>query len=355
MEFTEKVAIVYQTQAPPERNGIIKPMKPGGYSDSGADIAYSLLRRNINVVTPVENPRLEKDLEWVFPDTREGILSATVKGASVIWLNTVLYKGHPVEEFIENGLSVVGQIPENVDRYDDKLVANQLLKLHSLPVPGSVTITLETRNGFALDFPFPVVAKPIRGRGSQGVSFVRTAEELGILLGEMFDSHDYGNALYVEEFLPGEEVTITVMTPGTYTIGNKDVRKEHYWSLPPVRRFNHENGIAPYNGTVAVVNNSEVLSDERLQSETIRRLCSDCELAAGLVDAKAPIRIDCRANEKGEYFLFDLNMKPNMTGASRPHRQDQDSITALSARKIGWNFDDLILNMLYQRWKLSNP
>ncbi|WP_244614437.1 hypothetical protein [Elizabethkingia argenteiflava] len=53
----------------------------------------------------------------------------------------------------------------------------------------------------------------------------------------------------------------------------------------------------------------------------------------------------------GEYLLFDLNMKPNMTGASRPHRQDQDSLTALAARKIGWNFDDLIINMLSQHSK----
>ncbi|EOD2823384.1 MULTISPECIES: hypothetical protein [Morganellaceae] len=40
-----------------------------------------------------------------------------------------------------------------------------------------------------------------------------------------------------------------------------------------------------------------------------------------------------------------------MTGTSRLHRADQDSLTALAARKIGWSFDDLILNMLYQRWK----
>lgn len=40
-----------------------------------------------------------------------------------------------------------------------------------------------------------------------------------------------------------------------------------------------------------------------------------------------------------------------MTGASRAQRYDQDSLTALAARKIGWNFDDLILNMLNQNWK----
>ena len=129
------------------------------------------------------------------------------------------------------------------------------------------------------------------------------------------------------------------------------VTPKNYWSLPPVRRFNHHNGIAPYNGVVAVINNSEVLSDEHLNSEQIKKLCLQCETAAQLVNAKAPIRIDCRQNSEGHYYLFDLNMKPNMTGTSRLHRADQDSLTALAARKIGWSFDDLILNMLYQRWK----
>lgn len=345
------VAIIYQTQTPPERNGIIKPMKDGGYSDSGADIAYSLHRQDLQIVTPVDNPKLENDLDWVFPDTTEWIQSAVDKGATVIWLNTVLYKGHPIEGFIKNGISVAGQIPENVDLYDDKWITNDLLKANGLPIPKSIIITHENVTQYELDFPFPVVAKPIRGRGSQGVSVVNNQKDLTQILNEMFHSKSYGEALYVEEFLSGQEITITIMPKGKYTINGISETKNDYWTLPPVKRFNHHNGIAPYNGTVAVIKNSEVLSDEELQKVDIIQLCKQCEQAAKLVNAKAPIRIDCRANTDGKYFLFDLNMKPNMTGASRLHRQDQDSLTALAARKMGWDFDDLILNMLYQHWK----
>ncbi|MEI2273128.1 ATP-grasp domain-containing protein [Sphingobacterium sp. ML3W] len=347
----EAIAIIYQTETPPKRNGIIKPMKPGGYSDSGADIAYSLQQQNIRVITPVENPKIENDLDWVFPDTIAGIQSAIGKGANIIWLNTVLYKGHPIEDFIKNGISVVGQIPENVDLYDDKWITNDLLKASGLPIPKSVIITHENVDSYQLGFPFPVVTKPIRGRGSQGVSVVNHKEELTALLKQMFGSKSYGEALYVEEFLSGQEITITVMPRGKYIFNGITEAKNDYWALPPIKRFNHHNGIAPYNGTVAVINNSKVLTDEELRQTAIIQLCRQCEQAAKLVNAKAPIRIDCRANADGKYFLFDLNMKPNMTGASRPHRQDQDSLTALAARKIGWSFDDLILNMLHQHWK----
>jgi len=326
-------------------------MKPGGYSDSGGDIAYSLQQQSIPIITPVQNPKIARDLDWVFPDTIAGIQSAIDKGATIIWLNTVLYKGHPIEDFIKKGISVVGQIPEDVDLYDDKFITNNLLKTNGLPIPKSAIITRENVSSYLLDFPFPVVAKPLRGRGSQGVSVVNSNEALTVLLQQMFRSKSYGEALYVEEFLSGQEITITVMPKGTYTISGITETKNDYWALPPVKRFNHHNGIAPYNGTVAVINNSEVLTDEELQQTAIRKLCKQCEQAAKLVNAKAPIRIDCRANEEGKYFLFDLNMKPNMTGASRPHRQEQDSLTALAARKIGWSFDHLILNMLHQHWK----
>ncbi|MEP7258539.1 MAG: carboxylate--amine ligase, partial [Flavitalea sp.] len=124
--------------------------------------------------------------------------------------------------------------------------------------------------------------------------------------------------------------------------------------LPAVKRFNHHNGIAPYNGMVAVVNNSLVLPDEELRSAQIQAEYDQCEKAALIVGGKAPIRLDWRANASGEYFLFDLNMKPNLTVASRPHRADQDSLTALAARKIGWSYTDLLINILKQKWKLPD-
>ena len=44
--------------------------------------------------------------------------------------------------------------------------------------------------------------------------------------------------------------------------------------------------------------------------------------------------------------MFDLNMKPNATGPGRPGRADQDSLVAMAARAVGWDFPDLLLNCL---------
>jgi D-alanine-D-alanine ligase-like ATP-grasp enzyme len=350
-----KIAIIYQNELPPKRNGIQKPMKPGGYSDSGADIGYCLKENGFDVITPNDQPNPNNDYDWVFPDSNEGIQRAFKMGANIFWLNTVLYKNHPIEVHFNRDIEIVGQIPDQVEKYDDKILTNQVLKKNNLPIPTNIIIDKNQDWGKLLtNVKYPQVVKPIRGRGSQGVSVVYNQRELVLNLNALFENDQYGKSVYLEQFLPGQEITITIMPPGKYEVEKQDVIYEDYWSLPPVRRYNHEKGIAPYNGTVAVINNSEALSDIELENDKIKRIKHQCQFAAKLVNAKAPIRIDCRANDDGQYFLFDLNMKPNMTGASRSHRKNQDSLTMLASRKMGWSYFDLLKNILNQKWKPSS-
>jgi len=62
------------------------------------------------------------------------------------------------------------------------------------------------------------------------------------------------------------------------------------------------------------------------------------------------MRIDCRQNEQGRYLLFDINAKPNNTGAGRPGRDDQDSLMMIAARAIGWTYTDFLLASLRGAW-----
>lgn len=346
------VAILYQAALPPVKNGIIKPMKPGGYSDSGADMAFTLQQAGIPVVTPVRHPDPTQVYDWVFPDTRQGIEQALTLGAKRLWLNTILFETHPIQYYLNQGIPVVGQDPSLVELYDDKWDTNALLRSKGLPIPSAHILQRveELESVLQQGLLLPVVAKPIRGRGSAGVSLIHTPEELRTTVKAMLQSAEFGDAIMIETYLSGQEVTLTVMPPGRYHLEGVSVAKTRYWSLPPVKRFNHQNGIAPYNGVVAVVANSAVVSEEERSTESLQVLMRQCEQAAGLVSARAPIRIDCRQDNQGTYYLFDLNMKPNMTGAGRPGRKDQDSLSALAARSIGWSYPDLLVNMLAQQW-----
>jgi D-alanine-D-alanine ligase len=327
------VAVLYQAKPAPAVNGIAKPMKPGGYRDSGADIAFALQSRGIKVITRRDHPRPPEDLDWVFADSIEGVRAAKDAGADTLWLNTVLSAGHPAEK---SGLRLVGQPAALAERFDDKLLTNEILRKAGLPAADSRRFAAAGLSAF------PFVLKPIRGRGSHAVSRIGSEEELVAYLAA--HGHD---GLMEEPWLGGEEITLTVLPAGDYPGG----ARPRPWCLPPVRRLRHEGGIAPFNGRVPVAENSEVLSVLERAAAPVRAACAAAEEAAALVGIRAPIRIDARADASGKYYLFDLNMKPNLTGPGRPGRERQDSLVSLAAKAYGWPYAELLEILLRQAWR----
>lgn len=362
------VALLYQAVAAPPVDGVQKPPKPGGYSDSGADIAFNLRAAGLPVVTPTGDPDPAHDLDWVFPDTEAGIAQALTLGARVLWANTVLFAGHPLDGPLPPRVRVVGQRPAQVQLHDEKWLTNELLRRHGCPVPPAIlvgtgsdphTLPLGSLSGEGLaqhGLSLPVVLKPVRGRGSQGVRVATPLQELQEALQETFNPTDepgpkYGSRMIVEQFLPGRELTVTVMPPGVYSFDGVKREFPTPWCLPPVRRFHHQQGIAPYSGVRAVVHNSVVLTEAERADPSVRELEAHCTRAAQLVKAVAPIRIDARGSASGRLCLFDLNMKPNLTGPGRPGRDEQDSLVSLAAHGVGWTYPDLLIQILRQAWE----
>ena len=120
------VAILYQALPPPLINGLRKDAKPGGYSDGGADIAFALRTAGVDVVTPSSSPAPDVALDWVFPDTADGIRRAEAGGATVLWANTVLFEEHPLEQVLGD-YDIVGQLPAAMQAFDDKFETNHLI------------------------------------------------------------------------------------------------------------------------------------------------------------------------------------------------------------------------------------
>jgi D-alanine-D-alanine ligase-like ATP-grasp enzyme len=112
-------------------------------------------------------------------------------------------------------------------------------------------------------------------------------------------------SIMVEEYLAGEEATVTVMPPTR--------RGGIYWALPVVTRFNHINGVAPYNGAVAVTANSRAITAAEGSQASYKQVAEECERVAQALAVTAPIRIDvCRFKDSADskFALFDVNMKP---------------------------------------------
>lgn len=335
------VAVLYQSSPTPAQGGIRKPAKPGGYRDSAADIAYALRQGGVSVVTPNSEADPARDLDWAFGDERDGIKAALDAGASLLWANTTLYDGHPLTEFANN-VGVVGQSIALVDRFEDKWVMNQWLRSHQFPVPNMWTLRFLD----VVPTVLPLVLKPRRGRGSQGVQRIESRNDIPALA----PGDKCLDAFVVEEYLPGEEVTISVMPPGSFVIDNRVRKVSGYWALPPVMRRYHRNGIIPYSGEVAVLDNSLV---DHTSSMALEQLVSNCEAIAARLYSRAWLRIDARQDPEGVYRIMDVNFKPNLTGPGRPGRDRDVSLVAMAAASYGWSYSDLVTNLLQsQDWTL---
>jgi biotin carboxylase len=255
-------------------------------------------------LTPSEDPAPASDEGWCFPDSEEGILEAIAKGATHLWANTILFASHPLQASFRIGehgqnLRVVGQGPLVVEKYDDKNFVNELLRRQgTFTMPRAWTLNLPQDTPQCDLYTYPVVGKPARGRGSHGVKVCRDASSLTAHIQALAD--EGLNVVIIEQYLAGEEATITVMPPSD---GNG------YRALPVVQRFNHDDGIAPYNGAVAVTANSQaVLGSE---DPAYAKVSRECERVAEFLGTTAPIRIDVRRFSEGSDFaLFDVNMKP---------------------------------------------
>lgn len=353
------VAVLYQALPPPVIDGLRKDAKPGGYSDGGADIAFALRTAGQAVVTPALSPDPAVPLDWVFPDTIEGIRAAGEAGASTLWANTVLFAGHPLETVLRD-FDIVGQLPAAIHIYDDKFETNRIMAAAGLPVAASFLVSKEARNGVhaledvsrvcsGLGLTFPMIVKPVRGRGSQGVTRVADLDELRTAAEALIEAATFGNILMVEEYLDGDEMTVTVLPP--HAPRPDGTMAGTHWALPAVYRFDQPGGVAPYNGDVPVTANSIAIDARRQQDPAIVAMVRACETAAALVDARTIIRIDCRGARDGVFKLFDLNMKPNLTGPGRPGRDDQDSLSSIAARAVGWTYVDLLQATLAASWR----
>ncbi|KAK0126220.1 hypothetical protein ONS95_007834 [Cadophora gregata] len=361
-----RLAVLHQAIELPLINGIRKPMKPGGYQDSSADIAYTLSKSlseqpSIEIHTPILSPSPTNQTHWSFPDTTSGIFSALRNGTTThLWANTILFSAHPLQNLpaldaYQDSLRIIAQPPKLVETGDDKAKVNDFLRSYStnsskecgkFTLPQGWTIDTSPELDIyttlkELYLPYPVVGKPIRGRGSFGVKVCHDTDSLAAHFSLLFKD---SSSVMIEEYLSGEEATVTVMPPSP--------SHATHWALPIVTRFGHEQGVAPYNGIVAVTANSRVVTQEECEAGvTYGEVMKECEGVAKLLGATAPIRVDVRrfgkAKENGERFaLFDVNMKPNMTGPGRPGRDDQASLTAIAAKGLGWDYKRLLREMI---------
>ncbi|GLA87634.1 hypothetical protein AtubIFM56815_002060 [Aspergillus tubingensis] len=321
------VAVLHPAIDPPVINGVTKPRKPGGFRRGHS---YTLRQKGVKVIKSDPLAPVSSHVGWAFPDTEEGIYSAAQQCATHFWANTILFTSHPLQTSPEltpvaSEIYVVGQPPGLAENFDDKAYLNDKLReLGGYTLPKSWLVSPKNISEIINHIDrYPIVGKPVRRCGSHGVKVCHDKGQLQQHVQTLRESP----LIMLEEFLSGEEATITVMPPA--------IEHPQHWSMLTVTRFKYAEGIAPYNGVVAVTSNSRVISQSELKDPGYRKVMRECESVAALIRATAPVRVYVRQFVEGSDFaLFDINMKPNMTGPDRPGHQDQASLTAIAVSAI---------------------
>jgi D-alanine-D-alanine ligase len=396
--FPRVAALFQRAPLPPSRWP--RPQKPTGYADSSADIVCALRAAGVPVVTPVAEPSPTRDEDWCFGDDAEGVQAAVARGADVLFCNTILHAGHAVSELPAGSARVVGQHWERHLTFDDKWrMRDRVRRLAPSMVPRAALqwksaaeleewgalesyTQQEERRVFRadaeVDLPamigsehWPVVIKPRFGRGSEGVRICTDGAAALEHAQSLYARADrYGPALMVEEFLDGDETTLSVVPQALAralhldTAALASARPDGAVALPVVLRTGHEGGMMPYNGLVPVTQNSRALRLEE-EDDACRELSKACAALADAMQISAPIRVDARRRkDTGHFVIFDVNMKPNATGPGRPGREDQASLLLLSLQEalrrarggasvpLGDAFRDLVLAQVETAWPL---
>jgi D-alanine-D-alanine ligase-like ATP-grasp enzyme len=355
-----RVALFHQAMVPPVIDGVVKPFKPGGYRDSCADIVYCLWKQAVTAVvapSPIDSLDASSDDGWSFPDSKDGILKAIEAGANVLWMNTLLFSGHPLQLLLQEQpelgkqIRILGQPPNIVHKYDDKMVLRHAMQSCGLAeflcpaitaASGTSAAELEASLQSA-GMKFPIIIKPLRGRGSQGVTFCNSVASALVTMetlaaAESIDSQSqrrfpmFGSRFLLEQFIAGDEYTFTLVPGGS--------------TYPPVLRTGHVDGVMPYSGDIPVTANSRVLSTNEIDT-MLEKAQAACQSLVAHIGCTAVVRIDGRREHStGPVYLFDVNFKPNATGDCRPGRESQLNLCALAGRQLGMSYAGYLRELL---------
>lgn len=204
----------------------------------------------------------------------------------------------------------------------DKPMAKRLFESVGIPCPRH---EIATRNDFkagkTMDIPF--VIKPMNEGSSVGVTIVLTESDIPAADS---DAWTFGDAVMVEKYIPGRELTVAVM--GDRALGVTEIRpRDGFYDYTAKYTEGKADHLIPApvdEGIYAKAMDYAVRAHETLGCRGVSR---------------ADFRYDDSSGEPGELFLLEVNTQPGMTPLSLVPEQ---------AAHAGISFSDLV------RWMVEN-
>ncbi|MEX0374031.1 D-alanine--D-alanine ligase [Spiribacter pallidus] len=205
----------------------------------------------------------------------------------------------------------------------DKLRSKQIWQALGLPTPAYRVVTsADSSAAVAQALGFPVFVKPLREGSSLGTTPVDHEDDLAAAVAA---ARQYGEAALVERCIVGTEYTVAVL-------GDE--------ILPPIRIDVAEpfyDFEAKYRSEATRMTIPCGLSAER--ESALQGLARD---AFAAIDARGWGRVDVMADERGDFWLLEVNTIPGMT---------DHSLVPAAAAAHGLDMATLVWRILLTSWR----
>ena len=269
---------------------------------SQQDVIQSLERSGIEVVTfEVANKAelehclisLKSEPCLVWPNAYQ--VSVEAGSSDTVWL---------ADEIDAHGLAMIGSNATALKNVMGKHRTQALLKAHDVAIPGFAVVNAPSDIN-AISLPYPLFVKPNDLSTSKGISVNSVVQDQDELHRQVADiAEQFGYPVLVEEFLPGQDITIAVfMTPdkplilATYYDTDETIYGEGAVLSHEIRLKDWDDG-----KWLRVVTEPDILA--QLEAVVIP--------ACHAVGVDEFTRIDCRMDANGKIKAFDVNGLPGL-------------------------------------------
>ena len=318
------------------------------YEAVAQDIADSLARigfRNVQL--------LPEDMHLGDRLRRDGVHMAWLNSGGVQGYNSV---GHAPATLEMLGVPYVGHDPLTATTLDNKHAFKREAVCAGLPTAPFSTWNMargpfepELNSRFQRAFgnwAGPFIVKPVSGRASLHVNFVKDRASLPEVVSEVYGAT--GNVVLIEQYLSGREFCIAVAGPMT-SHGRQLVREREPFAFAALERIlAPDEAIFTSMDTRPITNERFRPVDASRDSEllgTMRRLAREVFLEFNL---ESLVRLDLRADDDGKLYILEANPKPDL---KRPS-EGVTSLICAGLPEAGMDYDDLVYSLLADRLDL---
>jgi D-alanine-D-alanine ligase len=193
---------------------------------------------------------------------------------------------------VDMGMPYTGSGAESCRVAFDKVLTRDRLSANGIPVPPGEVL----KNSHHRKIPVPLVVKPPREGSSVGCHLVSNDKEWDVAFA---DAVSYSGEALVEQYIPGQELTVGVVDGQVLPVVEIKTASEWY------------DFDAKY-----VTGETQYIVPAELASETTRMLQEIALNTFHCLDAEGFGRVDFRLSPEGDPYVLELNSIPGFTASS---------------------------------------